>query len=320
MLAASIPARGALIFLLASCCCLAQPGAREERDARRALDRIERAVRGGRWERAWPLLARFEEGWAETEAANEEASWITAVRRHARVELFGGLGTLSAHLEPAGRGRTRLRFDFAQKGVWRDFQTFAHLPDDRELVRIGRRLQGTGALILQVPFKGPIDVTLTAEAHRSRDLGLLLFDPRERTRFLVAAANNTYFATKYDKDRKSVLGHVLVYCGRGAESLSERYPSQLLGSTTGTGTPKEMEVRLSIERSRLVLVANGRTVSAALTSAEQRFPRAEIGVHLRRSDLTLRSLTIVGSPDPEWAKGREQKLRARLEPLPSRRH
>lgn len=288
-------------------------GADIDRRASKALAAARTAAERGRHQDAYGhlrLLRGDLSGSPAAEAAREE---IEALWRVSAPEAIGGAAGLLGDAERRPDGTLRIVYDFTSRpGSFADFEDVPTMPDIRSTRLQSGVVSGTGAWCLRACFTGDVAIAVEGLPLTGDDFGLTLVDPdAESPRFVAGVFNNTFFGIKYDEGRSITRAHILILCGKGAESRARTNPSQILGESREPAIKRQEDVSigLALSRQSLALSANSREFKASLSGPAQSFPRFRAGLHLHRSSFQPRRIEITGRLDPKWSAGEVARLR-----------
>jgi hypothetical protein len=228
-------------------------------------------------------------------------------------QVLGAAAAFLCDVELARDGTLTLTYDFKkQPGSVSDFEDTPTIPDIRTTNCAAGSVTGTGGWCHRATFTGDVACTIEGTPQGANDYGLVMTDvDASPVRFLTAMANNSFFGVKYDESRRVTRGHVVLFCGEGAESLAKRNPSQILGKWT-TPDVKRMEpltMGMQVRGSKIDFTLGKEKLSASTTGAAQTIQRFRVGLALHRSTFLPERVIIVGKLDPKWSADELQRLK-----------
>lgn len=211
-------------------------------------------------------------------------------------------------------GRLTLTYDLmAWPEGFADFEDTPTIPDIKSTRVAGGSVSGTGGWCHRAIFTGDAAVTVEGTPEGDQDFGLVVVDATASpVRFLAAVANNSFFGVKYDETRRVTRGHLLIFCGEGAESLAKQNPSQILGEWQKPVVVRKESLTMGLSlRAHLAEFRIGTEVHKASTAgSSQTILRHRLGVGLRRATFRPTRVTITGKLDPIWAAEESKRIDA----------
>lgn len=294
------------------------PGA--ELAASLELDKARRNFEKGRMKAAWESLMILRHSHRQTRVLATAKEEVARMRLLAGIEVVGAAASFEGIVEPKGSGkhaRLRITYDMTDPNSAKDFETVQHLEDLYPIQVQGGTLRGTGGWCHRAVFRGDISMEIEGVAPSGRDVGIVCIDPdAKKTRFAIGVFGNTFFGVKYDETRTISSGHILLFAGRGAESLDTVSPSQLLAQSEKAPLNKNQSLRGLFEwkgRSlQLQLPPTRLRLRAQLSGRTQEIRRKRIGMHVRRSRFQPRRVIIEGILDPKWAEQEISRIHSSL--------
>lgn len=291
-----------------------------ERAASSELENVRQSIQKGRMKPAWKGLVTLRSNYRKTKVVADAKDEIARMRLVAGIEVVGAAAAFRGIVEPQGSGKRRrlkITYDMTELASFQDFETVGHLKDLYPIQTQDGILRGTGAWCHRAVFQGDFSIEIEGVAPTGRDVGIACIDPdAKKTRFAIGVFGNTFFGVKYGENQRTSPGHILLFAGRGAESLDTESPSQLLAQSKEAPLKENQSLRGVLEWKRrnvlLRLPPTKLKLRHQLTKGSQDIVRKRLGVHVRRSRFQPRRVVIEGVLDPKWAEEELKQIRAVL--------
>jgi hypothetical protein len=266
--------------------------------------------------KAWDEIAKLRGPLGGTKVVAAARSDIDRLYLEAGLEVIGGGAGFRGQVETLRGGDLRVTYDFRKNpSSLEDFEDVMTV--SAIIRRKGNVISGTGSVCHRAAFTGDLRIEVEGAPVSDHDFGIVMVDrDSKKPRFLVAALNNTFFGVKYGEDRRISPGHLLVFCGPGAESRAKENPSQILAqrpSTPGTlEKDSDLQMSLSCRKHQVSFAAGPASLATSLATPGKQLTRCHIGIHLHRSTFRVDRVVIEGRLDADWSKHEVENLRARL--------